>query len=104
MRRRLDISASYQITVAGFAATRIFSAGGAAGIALTYWALRKAGMERRQGACRMVAFIVLLYALYLLTLLVFGTLLRTGALPGPGPVGARSFPRRSPGSCSWASV
>jgi len=92
VRRRLDISASYQITVAGFAATRVFSAGGAAGIALTYWALRKAGMERRQGACRMVAFIVLLYALYLLALLVFGVLLRTGTLPGPGPVGGTIVP------------
>lgn len=92
VRRRLDISASYQITVAGFAATRIFSAGGAAGIALTYWALRKAGMERRQGACRMVAFIALLYTLYLLALLVFGVLLRTGVLPGPGPVGGTIVP------------
>ena len=92
VRRRLDFSASYQITVAGFAATRIFSAGGAAGIALTYWALRKAGMERRQGACRMVAFLVLLYSLYLLALLGFGTLLRTGALPGPGPLGGTIVP------------
>ena len=92
VRRRLDISASYQITVAGFAATRIFSAGGAAGIALTYWALRKAGMERRQGACRMVAFIVLLYALYLLALLLFGVLLRTGVLPGPDPLGGTIVP------------
>ncbi|HEV2771852.1 MAG TPA: lysylphosphatidylglycerol synthase transmembrane domain-containing protein [Thermoleophilaceae bacterium] len=92
VRRRLDISASYQITVAGFAATRIFSAGGAAGIALTYWALRKAGMERRQGACRMVAFIVLLYALYLLALLLFGVLLRTGVLPGPSPLGGTVVP------------
>ena len=92
VRRRLDFSASYQITVAGFAATRIFSAGGAAGIALTYWALRKAGMERRQGACRMVAFLVLLYSLYLLALLAFGTLLRTGALPGPGPLGGTIVP------------
>ncbi len=92
VRRRLDISASYQITVAGFAATRIFSAGGAAGIALTYWALRKAGMDRRQGACRMVAFIVLLYALYLLALLAFGTLLRTEGLPGPDPVGGTIVP------------
>jgi len=92
VRRRLDLSASYQITVAGFAAARIFSAGGAAGIALTYWALRKAGMERRQGACRMVAFIVLLYTLYLLALLIFGVLLRTGVLPGPAPFGGTIVP------------
>ena len=36
-----------------------------AGSSLTYWALRKAGMERRQSASRMVAFLVLLYVVYL---------------------------------------
>ena len=63
----LSWSESYQITMAGLAATRLFSAGGAGGIVLTYWALRKAGMQRRQTACRMVAFLVLLYAVYMLT-------------------------------------
>ena len=51
-------SASYQITMAGLAATRIFSAAGAGGIVLTYWALRKAGMKRRRAAWRMLAFLV----------------------------------------------
>ena len=77
---------SDQITMAGLAATRLFSAGGAGGIVLTYWALRKAGMERRQTACRMVAFLVLLYAVYLCALVLFGVLLRTHVLPGRAPV------------------
>jgi uncharacterized membrane protein YbhN (UPF0104 family) len=51
---------SYDITMAGLAATRLFSAGGAGGIVLTYWALRKAGMPRKETAARMVAFLVLL--------------------------------------------
>ena len=55
VHRRLDLRASYQITMAGLAATRIFSAAGAGGIVLTYWALRKAGMPRRRAGCRMVA-------------------------------------------------
>ena len=42
----LEWRESYQITMAGLAATRLFSAGGAGGIVLTYWALRKAGMPR----------------------------------------------------------
>ena len=92
VRRRLGMKASYEISVAGFAATRIFSAGGAAGIALTYWALRRAGMERRQAACRMFAFLVLLYSVYLLALVLFGILLRTGVLPGPNPVGGTIIP------------
>ena len=40
----INWSECYQINMAGLAATRLFSAGGAGGIILTYWALRKAGM------------------------------------------------------------
>src|SRR3954454_15877260 len=68
--------------MAGVAATLLFSAGGAGGIALTYWALRKAGMRRRDVARRMVAFITLHYAFYPIALIVFGVLLRTGVLHG----------------------
>ena len=88
----LDWRESYQITMAGLAATRLFSAGGAGGIVLTYWALRKAGMERRQSACRMVAFLAVLYAVYLLALVLFGTLLRAGVLPGRSPIGLTIVP------------
>jgi uncharacterized protein (TIRG00374 family) len=88
----LEWSESYQITMAGLAATRLFSAGGAGGIVLTYWALRKAGMERRQVACRMVAFLVLLYAVYMVALVVDGILLRTGVLSGPAPAGLTIVP------------
>ena len=45
--RRIDWRESYQITMAGLAATRLFAAGGAGGIALTAWALRRAGMAAR---------------------------------------------------------
>ena len=92
VRRRLDLRASYQITMAGLAATRLFSAGGAGGIILTYWALRKAGMSRRRSACRMVAFLVLLYGVYLGALIIFGILLRTGVLPGDDPLGGTVIP------------
>lgn len=83
---------SYEITLAGLAATRLFSAGGAGGIVLTYWALRKAGMPRRETATRMVAFLVLLYAVYMLTLVIDGVLLHAGVLPGPAPVGLTLIP------------
>jgi uncharacterized protein (TIRG00374 family) len=88
----LEWRESYQITLAGLAATRLFSAGGAGGIVLTYWALRKAGMERRQTACRMVAFLVLLYAVYMLALVVDGILLRTGVVHGENPIGLTIVP------------
>lgn len=77
---------AYEINMAGLAATRFFSAGGAGGIALTYWALRKAGMPRRESATRMVAFLALQYIWYPLALIVCGVLLRTGVLSGESAV------------------
>ena len=79
---RLRWIETYEINLAGLAATRLFSAGGAGGIALTYWALRKAGMGRRDVGRRMVAFLALQYAFYPLALILFGVLLRTGVLNG----------------------
>lgn len=91
-RVHLRWSESYQITMAGLAATRLFSAGGAGGIVLTYWALRKAGMPRKESAARMIAFLVLLYAVYMLTLVIDGVLLRTGVFSGPAPPGLTVVP------------
>ncbi len=75
---------SYQITMAGLAATRLFATAGAGGIALTAWALRRSGMEARLVACRMVAFMVLLYTVYAGSVLVDGLGLGTGLFPGGG--------------------
>jgi uncharacterized protein (TIRG00374 family) len=88
----LEWREAYEISMASFAASRLFAGGGAGGIVLTYWALRKAGMEPRQTACRMVAFLVLLYTVYLVCLVVFGVLLRTGVLPGAAPPGLTIVP------------
>jgi len=83
---RLRWVETYEINMAGVAATLLFSAGGAGGIALTYWALRKAGMGRRDVARRMVAFLTLHYAFYPIALIVFGILLRTGVMNGKDSV------------------
>jgi uncharacterized membrane protein YbhN (UPF0104 family) len=77
---------TYEVNMAGVAATRLFSAGGAGGIALTYWALRKAGMRRHDVGRRMVAFLALQYAFYPVALIICGVLLRTGVLPGKSSV------------------
>jgi uncharacterized protein (TIRG00374 family) len=90
--RRLDFAASFKITMAGLAASTLFSAAGAGGVALTYWALRKAGMERRRAACRMVAFIVLLYTVYAVAIIVFGILLNTPWIHGKAPVAGTIVP------------
>ena len=81
----LDLKASYVITMASLAATRIFAAGGAGGIALTAWALRRAGMGRREVADTTVAFLVLTYVVYMLALVVCGFGLRWGVFDGPDP-------------------
>ena len=83
---RLTWAETYEINMAGVAATLIFSAGGAGGIALTYWALRKAGMGRQDVGRRMVAFLTLHYIFYPAALIVFGVLLRTGVLSGKNSV------------------
>jgi uncharacterized protein (TIRG00374 family) len=83
---RLTWLETYEINMAGVAATLLFSAGGAGGVALTYWALRKAGMQRRDVARRMIAFVSLHYAFYPIALIVFGVLLRTGVLSGKSSV------------------
>jgi uncharacterized protein (TIRG00374 family) len=88
----IDLRASYQITMAGLAATRLFGAGGVGGIALTAWALRRAGMPRRTVADETLAFLILQYAIYTLSLVLLGLGLRLGILEGPAPFGVTVVP------------
>jgi uncharacterized protein (TIRG00374 family) len=83
---RLTWPETYEINMAGVAATLLFSAGGAGGVALTYWALRKAGMARRDVGRRMIAFVSLHYVFYPFALILFGILLRTGVMNGKSSV------------------
>ena len=89
---RIDLAASYQITMAGLAATRLFAAGGAGGIALTAWALRRAGMDRRKVADKTLAFLILTYAVYMMALVVVGFGMYYGPLSGPAPFGITVIP------------
>jgi uncharacterized membrane protein YbhN (UPF0104 family) len=81
---RVGYGASYEITMAGHAATRLFGAAGAGGVALQVWALRRAGLSGRSVAARMVAFLVLLYSFYAVTVAFVGVGLWSGVLPGGG--------------------
>jgi hypothetical protein len=53
---------SYDISLAGVVASRVFATAGAGGIALTVWALDRSGMDRRQLVTRLTSLYVLLYA------------------------------------------
>jgi uncharacterized protein (TIRG00374 family) len=83
---------SYQITMAGLAASRIFAAGGAGGLVLMAWALRRAGMRRREVADKTLSFLILTYFPYVLALIVCGLGLRLGIFPGPDPFGLTVVP------------
>ena len=81
---RISWAASYQITMAGLVATRLFAAAGAGGAALTVWALRRSGMPTRVVATRMVAQYVILYGVYVVSVVICGIGLYTGLFPGGG--------------------
>jgi uncharacterized membrane protein YbhN (UPF0104 family) len=83
-RGRIDLRASVEITLAGHAATRLLASAGAGGVALTAWAMRRAGMERATVAARMTTFLVLLYSVYMGALVLGGAGLALGILPGGG--------------------
>ncbi|MDQ6747654.1 MAG: hypothetical protein M3010_06055, partial [Candidatus Dormibacteraeota bacterium] len=89
---RIGWRASYEITMAGLAATRLFASAGAGGIALTAWALRRSGLEARIVACRMIAFMALLYGVYMGTLVIVGLGLYLGIFAGSAPFAITVIP------------
>ena len=82
---RIGWKASYQITMAGVVASKLFAAAGAGGVALTVWALRAAGLSARTVARRVLAFEFLLYGVYAAALIVVGLGLRSGLFAGQAP-------------------
>jgi uncharacterized membrane protein YbhN (UPF0104 family) len=50
---RIGWRESYEISLAGVVASRVFATAGAGGIALTVWALDRSGMEKRQLVTRL---------------------------------------------------
>ena len=82
---RLGWRASYQITMAGLAASRLFAAGGAGGLVLTAWALRRSGMRKRTVADKTISFLVLTYLPYVFAVIVCGFGLHWGLFSGEDP-------------------
>jgi uncharacterized protein (TIRG00374 family) len=89
---RIDWRESYEITMAGLAATRLLAAGGAGGVALTAWALKRSGMDGRTVARRMTSFLVILYGVYMAALVVFGVGLYVGLFSGSAPLAITLVP------------
>jgi uncharacterized protein (TIRG00374 family) len=89
---RINWRASIEIPLAGIAAIRLLSAAGAGGVAVTVWALRRAGMAAGVIACRIVASYVIQYSLYLGSMLVCGLGLWFGVFSGGGGFGLTIVP------------
>ena len=82
---RIGWAASYEITMAGLAASRLFAAGGAGGLVLTAWALRRSGMPKRDVADKTIAFLVLTYLPYAVAIVICGFGLHWGIFSGRDP-------------------
>jgi len=84
--RRLGLRASAEISFGGAAATRLLPTGGVGGAALTIWAFRRAGLGVRAATRTLLAFLVVLYSVFLAAIAVAGGLLAVGLAPGGGPL------------------
>jgi uncharacterized membrane protein YbhN (UPF0104 family) len=80
---RMNLRASAEVTLAGAAVTRLLPTGGAGGVALTLWAFRRTGMDPKHATRTLLTFLVLLYAVFLLSIAIAGALLAVG-LGGEG--------------------
>jgi uncharacterized membrane protein YbhN (UPF0104 family) len=89
---RVRARESAQITLAGAAATRLLPTAGAGGAALTLWALRRAGMQPRAAARTLLTFLVVLYAVFLTTIVVSGLMLTLGFVKSRGPAAFSAIP------------
>jgi uncharacterized membrane protein YbhN (UPF0104 family) len=90
---RLRLKDSYDMTLGGAAAMRLLPTAGLGGAAVTVWALRARGVRTKELTERMLAFMLLLYFVYVSVLLAAGAavafgLVQVSAGPGPGIVGA----------------
>lgn len=82
--RRMNWATSYEIGMSELAANSLLSVGGAGGLALGAWILRRGGMPAQHVARRTVAFFLLTSLANVTLLIVAGIGLGTGLLHGSG--------------------
>jgi uncharacterized membrane protein YbhN (UPF0104 family) len=83
---------SAQITLVGAAATRLLPTAGAGGVALTVWALRRAGLRPLAAARTLLGFLVVLYSVFLAAIVCFGSVLSFGLVRSHGPIALSVIP------------
>jgi len=80
---RLRPKDSYDIALAGTAATRLLPTAGLGGAAVTVWALRARGVRPSEVTERLLAFLLLLYSVYLAALALAGAAIALGLVAVP---------------------
>src|SRR3954462_10123505 len=83
---RFGLRISAHVALAGAAATRLLPTAGVGGAALTLWTLKRTGLGTRGATRTLLAFLVLLYAVFLGSIALAGTVLALGIVPSDGPV------------------
>jgi uncharacterized membrane protein YbhN (UPF0104 family) len=89
---RIGARESAQITLAGAAATRLLPTAGAGGVALALWSLRRAGLEARTATRTLLAFMALLYGVFLAAIVLAGGALALGLVRASGPTELAAVP------------
>jgi uncharacterized membrane protein YbhN (UPF0104 family) len=89
---RLGLRESAEVSLGGAAATRLLPTGGAGGAALTIWAFRRTGLSMRDATCLLLAFLVLLYSVFLASIAVAGGLLAFGLASDDAPLALTAVP------------
>ncbi len=82
---RIGTRESAEIALAGTAATRLLPTAGAGGAALTVWSLRRSGLTAASATRTLLAFLVVLYSMFLLAIVLAGAPLAVGLVPNDGP-------------------
>jgi uncharacterized membrane protein YbhN (UPF0104 family) len=88
----LGLRGSTEISLAGAAATRLLPTAGLGGIALTLWALARRGLQPSHAVRTLLTFLILVYTVFMASLLVTGTALATGVADGDGPLALMLLP------------
>ena len=89
---RIGTRESAQITLAGAAATRLLPTAGAGGVALALWALRRSGLQARAATRTLLAFMVVLYSVFLAAIVASGAALALGIVHANGPTQLAAVP------------
>jgi uncharacterized membrane protein YbhN (UPF0104 family) len=89
---RLGLRESTQVTLGGAAATRLLPTAGVGGAALTLWALRRTGLGARGATRTLLAFLIVLYSVFLVAIATSGAAIALGLVHTDAPLALSAVP------------